>query len=263
MLASPAIVPPSCLAFDQKARVAHWLRLDAGREFSVFGWLTVNSPDFPSASGTSSAHAALAGRSASLRLFLTIHWISSALCLVGMLLFAATGVTLNHAGTIEAQASIDRRQAVLPPSLLVELRTTLASANRQTALPPSVRAWLAGEWGLRGLTGIAAEWSPDEVYLPLPRPGGDAWLRLDPESGEIEYERSDRGWIAWANDLHKGRHTGDAWAWFIDLIAVGSLVFSFSGLWILHRHAAQRAATWPLVAAGAVLPLLIILLCFH
>ncbi|NIV36045.1 MAG: hypothetical protein GWN58_43325, partial [Anaerolineae bacterium] len=26
------------------------------------------------------------------------HWISSALCLVGMLLFSVTGITLNHAG---------------------------------------------------------------------------------------------------------------------------------------------------------------------
>lgn len=198
-----------------------------------------------------------------MRLLLTIHWVSSALCLVGMLLFAATGITLNHAGTIEAKAQVQRRQAALPPELLTELRAAQLTATRQTALPPGVRAWLAGEWQLRGLTAVAAEWSADEIYLPLPRPGGDAWLRIDPESGEIEYERSDRGWIAWANDLHKGRHTGAAWAWFIDLIAVGSLVFSLSGLWILQRHAAQRAATWPLVAGGAVLPLLIILLCLH
>lgn len=223
----------------------------------------MNSPVSSAAVNPPSAHAALAGRSASLRLLLTIHWISSALCLVGMLLFAATGITLNHAGVIEARASVERRQAVLPPALLDELRSTQVAATRQTVLPPALRAWLAGEWRLRGLIGVAAEWSADEIYVPLPQPGGDAWLRIDPASGEIEYEHSDRGWIAWANDLHKGRHTGAAWAWFIDLIAVGSLVFSLSGLWILHRHAAQRAATWPLVAAGAVLPLLIILLCFH
>jgi hypothetical protein len=30
------------------------------------------------------------------------HWISAALSLVGMILFAATGITLNHAGEIEA-----------------------------------------------------------------------------------------------------------------------------------------------------------------
>ncbi|MBL8445053.1 MAG: PepSY-associated TM helix domain-containing protein, partial [Zoogloeaceae bacterium] len=32
------------------------------------------------------------------------HWISSAICLFGMFLFAVTGITLNHAGAIEARA---------------------------------------------------------------------------------------------------------------------------------------------------------------
>ena len=31
------------------------------------------------------------------------HWISSAVCLIAMLLFAVTGITLNHAGAIEAK----------------------------------------------------------------------------------------------------------------------------------------------------------------
>lgn len=33
------------------------------------------------------------------------HWVSSALCLAGMLLFAVTGITLNHATDIEALAA--------------------------------------------------------------------------------------------------------------------------------------------------------------
>ena len=31
------------------------------------------------------------------------HWISAAICLIGMLLFAVTGITLNHAGKIEVE----------------------------------------------------------------------------------------------------------------------------------------------------------------
>lgn len=34
------------------------------------------------------------------------HWISSALCLVGMLLFSVTGITLNHAGQIESKPQV-------------------------------------------------------------------------------------------------------------------------------------------------------------
>ena len=34
------------------------------------------------------------------------HWISAAVCLIGMLLFAITGITLNHASQIESKPSI-------------------------------------------------------------------------------------------------------------------------------------------------------------
>ncbi len=44
----------------------------------------------------------------------------------------------------------------------------------------------------------------------LPRPGGDAWLSVERDSGAISYEITDRGWIAYLNDLHKGRKPGTA-----------------------------------------------------
>lgn len=188
------------------------------------------------------------------------HWISSAICLFGMLLFAITGITLNHSGAIEARPSTDTRVATLGPALLDEL-----TANRQEGeapLPASLRTWLQRELKLR--TGPDdAEWSKDEIYLPLPRPGGDAWLRLDLISGEVEYELTDRGWVAWANDLHKGRNTGAAWSWFIDLFAVACVVFSITGLLILQVHAANRPAVWPTVGLGALIPVLIVLLFIH
>ena len=37
------------------------------------------------------------------------HWISAAVCLIGMLLFAVTGITLNHSGTIEARPVVSER----------------------------------------------------------------------------------------------------------------------------------------------------------
>src|SRR5437764_2731407 len=49
------------------------------------------------------------------------HWISSALCLMTMLLFAITGFTLNHAAQIEAQPAVTRLKAQLPPALQRQL----------------------------------------------------------------------------------------------------------------------------------------------
>ncbi|HEY1102929.1 MAG TPA: PepSY-associated TM helix domain-containing protein [Burkholderiaceae bacterium] len=192
------------------------------------------------------------------------HWISSALCLIGMVLFAFTGITLNHASDIESTPVVSQRTAQLPADLLTRLKPAGGAGKDQkkTPLPPPVRQWLAGSLDI-ALDAREAEWSADEVYLSLPRPGGDAWLRIDLETGGVEYERTDRGWISYLNDLHKGRHAGVAWSWFIDIFSVACLVFSISGLLILKFHATNRPSTWPLVAAGLVLPALLALLLVH
>ena len=186
------------------------------------------------------------------------HWISSALCLVGMLLFAVTGITLNHAAQIEAQPDIVERQARLPASLQKKLLATQPSEG----LPAELEGWLESELKLE-LAGREAEWSDGELYVALPRPGGDAWLSLDLNSGELLFEATDRGWIAYLNDLHKGRNTGGAWSWFIDIFAGVCVLFSITGLLLLQRHASGRPTTWPLVGAGLVIPLLLALLFIH
>lgn len=188
------------------------------------------------------------------------HWISSAICLVGMVLFAITGITLNHAGEIEAAPRVTRLEAQLPDHLLREMAAQAESG--EAALSLSLHDWLQQQLGIR-LGGEVAEWSADEVYLPLPRPGGDAWLRIDREVGLVEYELTERGWLSWLNDLHKGRHTGRVWSWFIDIFSLACLVFSLSGLLLLKVHAANRGMTWPLVGGGLVLPSLLILLFMH
>lgn len=189
------------------------------------------------------------------------HWISAALCLVGMLGFAITGITLNHAAQIGATPVVRTQQASMPMELLALLRTRAAS-DEPGRLPREVDAFLNTTFDLH-VGGRDIEWSEDELYVSLPRPGGDAWLAIDLHSGEAEYETTDRGWIAWFNDLHKGRNTGAGWNWFIDLFAIACLVFCLTGLCLLQLHARQRGATWPLVGAGALIPVLLLLLLAH
>ncbi|HSI61368.1 MAG TPA: PepSY-associated TM helix domain-containing protein [Ideonella sp.] len=192
------------------------------------------------------------------------HWISSSICLIGMLLFAITGITLNNAGHITAKPQVSTLTETLPPAMAALLKAPGApSGDKANApLPPALRAWIAQALKLE-LDERDAEWSPEEVYLSLPRPGGDAWLRIDREAGELEYERTDRGWVSYFNDLHKGRHTGTAWSWFLDVFAVACLVFSVTGLFILKMHASNRPTTWPLIGAGLVIPLLLAILFIH
>lgn len=186
------------------------------------------------------------------------HWVSSAICLVAMLLFAITGITLNHAAQIKTTPIVTKRDGQLPHDLLSGLDA--ASRDGRAPLPEALRDWLSREVGIHAEEG---EWSSDELYLSLPRPGGDAWLTISLPDGAWQYERTDRGWIAWLNDLHKGRNTGAMWNWFIDIFAVACVLFCVTGLCLLQLHAGRRPATWPMVGLGVLIPLLFILLFLH
>ena len=187
------------------------------------------------------------------------HWISAAVCLIGMFLFAITGITLNHASQIEAKPHITARDGKVPAGLLQEIKAQSGPAKRP--LPMSLRTWVADALAVK-VDNRDAEWS-QEIYVSLPRPGGDAWLSIDLANGEARYEQTDRGWIAYLNDLHKGRNTGAAWSWFLDVFAVACIVFCATGLVLLQLMARQRPLTWPMVGLGLVIPVLLALLFIH
>ena len=187
------------------------------------------------------------------------HWISSAVCLIGMLLFSATGITLNHASRIEAKPQVVNLTAELPAELL----QGLGERNEGNApLPAATADWLGDQFSI-AIGARPAEWSEEEIYLSMPGPGSDAWLSIDRASGAVEFESTNRGWISYFNDLHKGRNSGTAWSWFLDIFAVAALVFCITGLFLLHLHASQRRMTWPLVGLGLIVPLLLALLFIH
>ena len=189
----------------------------------------------------------------------TWHWVSAAICLVGMLLFAVTGITLNNAAHIEASPEVTKAAAQLPEALL---KGAVPPAGGKGPLPASIAGWIGQHMDVT-VTGAEGEWSDGEVYVALPRPGGDAWLTLDTETGDIAYERTGRGVVSYLNDLHKGRHTGTAWSWFIDLFSVACIVFTVTGFFLLQLHSGKRPATWPMVGAGIAIPLLLIILFIH
>ena len=144
----------------------------------------------------------------------------------------------------------------MPELLLMQL------AQPADQLPDEPRRWLESALGQR-LDWRALEWSADELYLGLPRPGGDGWLSLDLVTGELLYEVTNRGWIAYFNDLHKGRHTGALWSLFIDLFALACVVFSLTGLWLLVRQARRQPWTWPVTMGGLLIPVLLMILFIH
>lgn len=188
------------------------------------------------------------------------HWISGAVCLVGMCLFALTGITLNHAADIPANRVVTTVESTVSQDVIAAFRDVSPS---NIAIPSRLVHYMDSVHNVVVPRDIEGDWDGIEFYASWPGPGADSWIALDVDLASVTYESVDRGWIAYFNDLHKGRNTGVVWRWFIDAFAVACIVFSVSGLLLLMRHSAQRASTWPITALGVLIPLIILLLFVH
>lgn len=213
------------------------------------------------AQGSKKPKAALNGaRSFWLKQLHSWHWISAAVSLVGMILFAVTGITLNHAAQIPAEPVTKEQTAVLPAPLLARL----ADFPQETTdpAPEAVARWVSGALGAE-IAGRPTETTPEELYIALATPGGDGWITIDRATGETLRETTTRGPIAYLNDLHKGRNAGVVWYWFIDVFAVACVIFALTGLALLWLHARGRPSTWPLVGLGLLIPVIIAIIFIH
>lgn len=180
------------------------------------------------------------------------HWVSSAICLAGMLLFAATGITLNHAEKIPSEPVVKEWALVVPDDI-----RSAVFANQ--GFTPEFRTWYQDSTGQSLPSRMSVEWSEYELYVAMPGPGVDRWFSVDAQTGDFFMERANRGVVAYLNDLHKGRNTPFSWSLFMDVFSVACIVFSITGFLLLKRYAKGRKSTWPLIVLGIVLPVLFIL----
>lgn len=186
------------------------------------------------------------------------HWISSAVCLVLMLMFAATGITLNHADLFESKAEPVVREVALPGALQQRLATLAPQAVVPAPVAVEIRRLTGAD-----VTARKADNQYGEIVFDLAAPGKDRVLTIDLNAETMTYEVTDRGTVALFNDLHKGRHAGGAWKLLIDLSAAFFLIFALTGFGLLWLHARARVSTWPLTALGVVAPLVAFLLLVH
>ena len=92
------------------------------------------------------------------------HWVSSAICLVGMLLFSVTGITLNHPTVFEGDAEITQIETDVPSAIM-------AGLNAERPLSQAFRQWYQSTTGNPLPDAVNAQWSEFEMYVSLPRAG--------------------------------------------------------------------------------------------
>ncbi|MCL1088311.1 PepSY-associated TM helix domain-containing protein [Shewanella profunda] len=153
-----------------------------------------------------------------------IHvYVSMALLLL-MLFFAVTGITLNHPNWFSGADQEPLREQVAIPSYLLPVDTQ----DPQWRL--AAGHWLKSEWAMDI---ASADIDEDEISLVSKGPGTYRSVTLDLLDAKAYVESLDYGVVAVLNDLHKGRNTGIAWAWILDLSAVLIILFSLTGAYLL------------------------------
>ena len=145
--------------------------------------------------------------------------------------FAVTGLTLNHPQWFENHQQTRT------------LTGTVDAAWTHTASDADVRKLEIVEHlrSAHGITGALSDFRVDdrECDLTFKGPGYAADVFIDRATGRYEITERRMGLGAVVNDLHKGRDTGPAWRWFIDVSAVLLVFVSLTGLiliWFVHRH---------------------------
>lgn len=180
------------------------------------------------------------------------RWLHIYLSMVSfaiVLFFAVTGLTLNHPDWFSGQVKTRQSQGPIDRTLL----GTGASQPDTRGLIESVRS----REHLHGA--VAAEdmrVDDSEIGFSFKAPGYSADVSIDRQHSTYELTEVRNGFVAVLNDLHKGRDSGKAWGWVIDVSAVLLTLVSLTGLLILWFIYRRRASGLIIGAVGAALSVL-------
>ncbi len=189
-----------------------------------------------------------------------LHIYLSMFGLAAVLFFSVTGITLNHPDWFfEKSERSDRADGRMEPRWL-----------RPASPPPGADADpLLGVAKLEvaeflrkahGVRGAVTEFRADEAEctVAFKGPGYSADAFIDRDTGKYTLTQSYHGFIAVMNDLHKGRDTGKAWSWVIDVSAVGMTIISLTGLVLLFYLKRRRLPGLVVTVVGAVAVLVVV-----
>lgn len=169
-----------------------------------------------------SARPAAFDRGAFFRLSRMLHAYLSAFAFLALIFFSATGVLLNHPEWFEAYQPAERPIAVTLSS--AELAAAKGSKDRGRALAAAAakHASLPGAYASADIDGR-------EALVRMEGPKGSTDLTIDLVTGKAQGRVTRPNLIAVIQDLHRGKNSGSAWRWVIDLSAWLVLALSLIG----------------------------------
>lgn len=179
-----------------------------------------------------------------------VHGWLSAFAFLTLLFFSVTGLLLNHPEWFEPAKTEQTTQLILPESVLKSIKQ---QENPSDAILNYVRQQqnVVGRYQ-------SSEVMDNEVMIRLESPAGatDIWVMAD--TGETEITQKPASTVSMLNDLHRGKNSGLAWSWLIDISAIIVIALSLVG-YILFLSIKTRLVTH-LVLTAASLALIILLI---
>lgn len=179
-----------------------------------------------------------------------VHGWLSAFAFLTLLFFSVTGLLLNHPEWFEPAKTEQTTQLILPESIL-------KSIKQQENPSDTILNYVRQQQNVVGRY-QSSEVMDNEVMIRLESPAGatDIWVMAD--TGETEITQKPASTVSMLNDLHRGKNSGLAWSWLIDISAIIVIALSLVG-YILFLSIKTRLVTH-LMLTAASLALIILLI---
>ncbi|WP_413694166.1 PepSY-associated TM helix domain-containing protein [Psychromonas sp. KJ10-2] len=188
-------------------------------------------------------------------------YVSMALLLV-VLFFAISGITLNRPHLYTSDTPQVEQQFLVIPDTIFSIESSRLSVNKSGLLD-----YLSSHANLSGTPSSMHIFSDieegeileGEISLDYKGPGFNSTVFIDLVSREAEIESTHYGVVAVLNDLHKGRNSGQVWAWFIDISGFLMVFFALTGVCLLVPKKKSFSLGLKWMTFGSVVTLLIYL----
>jgi hypothetical protein len=173
------------------------------------------------------------------------RWLHIYLSMVSfgvVLFFSVTGITLNHA------------EALSHGEVIKNLTGSLTPKEMGPKDHPDTLAIVEHIRNTDHVHGAVSDLrvEDDQISFSFRGPGYSADTTVDRAAGTYQIVETRAGFIAVINDLHKGRDSGKAWSWVIDLSAVLLTLVSLTGL-VLIFFVYKRRTSGLILAVVATL----------
>lgn len=177
---------------------------------------------------------------------LTLHIYLSMTGFLLIILFAVTGLTLNHADFGLSEPQIETSTLTLPDHLLGQPEEQQITDHLREQLGVTSPVTLYKQF-------------PEEIEVLFAAPGKRTHVIINREEKTAAVERETRGLLGKIGDLHKGRDSGRLWFWIIDITAVLLTISSLTGIVTLASLPARRRGGFVFGALGLFLAILLYL----